>query len=315
MELLPVSCSGTRICPEDISEWVASNENVKPALEDVETVHFEMEAQTERSWVLIFAVSSVLLVICTITLFMVVGTLFPSVNTDESGGTRPYRSALSQLYDLAPVNLHSHLERGLTDGVLELDINLLSEEMAAITKRTEEISQLLTTHGDALRELQAAPSDAKCSTEDDWAPGGAIDEGHTSLPVGRKPGQWLPWLVQPALWAPHGPEVTLAVGPIQRGHCFAFAVPGQIQLSLPHSVPLFGWGVTALMSESQPQRIRAIALPSGDDLGTLDFDRKSPKRMQTVQLANGVQTQTVRFLIDSSFGASFCCLYRLHVFG
>lgn len=305
MELLPLPCSGARVNHEDLTEWVANSENAKQTPENPE----EMEAHTERSWVLVLGVASVLLVICTISLFMVISTSFSS--DDAYSRSR----SITPFYDLTPMNPRSHLERGMTDGVLELDLTLLSEEMAALTKRTEEISQLVVAHSDALRGMQGSANSAQCTAENDWAPASTIDEEHTSPSVGRKPGQLLPWFFQPSLWAPHGPEVTLAVGPVQKGYCFAFTVPGQIQVHLPHAVTVSGWGITALMSESQPQRIRAIALPSGDDLGTLDFDRRSSSRMQTVPLATAVQTQTVRFLVDSSFGASFCCLYRLHVFG
>jgi len=327
MDFFPLS-SDTRItCDgEDISEMMQKSESSDspilqfyPTWENVAETPLvdtpeaeEMKATTERSWALLLGLSSVLLVICTVALFLLLGTLFPSESSGESlDGGRFSRSALSKFVDLTPLSTRSFV-RGV-DGV-ELDLMQMNEEMNALTRRAEEMSQMMMKHGDSLQELQANSNQALCSPDNDWAPGSTIDEAHTTPSAGRKPGQWLPW-IHSSLWAPHGHEVTIAVGPVTRGHCFAFSVPGQIQLLLPHTVGVAGWGVTALMSESQPQRIRAVALPSGEDLGTLNFDRKNPARMQKVVLDKSIHTKTVRFLIDSSFGASYCCLYRLHVFG
>jgi len=276
----------------------------------------EEEAEEANSWAILVG-SSVLLVICVVAFFMVVRSMMPQEVVND------YMQQYNPLQMHMP-NLQFNNRFADASGVSSIhdgDISILQDELTAMNKRTEELIAIVNAQGEKLLSLQAnsdnkVNDEKKCMPENDWAPSSFIDEEHTSPRFGRKPGQWFPWFHTVPLSAPHGPEIALAVGPVQRTFCFPFSVPGQIQLKLPHALKITGWGVTTLMSDSQPRRIRAIALPSGEDLGTLDVDRKLSSTKQTVTVSSEVsKTQLIRFLIDTSFGAAYCCLYRIHVFG
>jgi len=283
--------------------------------EDPSSLQEEDDAEDAHSWA-ILAGSSFLLVILVVAFFMVIRGMMPQELMSDY--MQEQYSPLQMSLPSRQVNRFA--DASAASSVHDLDVSILQEELTAMSKRTEELIAVVNAHGDKLLTLQAnsdnkVDEEKKCLPENDWAPSSLIDDEHTSPRHGRKPGQWFPWFTTVPLSAPHGPEITLAVGPVQRTFCYPFLVPGQIQLRLPHPIKVTGWGVTTLMSDSQPKRIRAVALPSGDDLGTLDVDRRKSSTKQTVTVPSEADTQLIRFLIDTSFGASYCCLYRIHVFG